>query len=193
MLVGFVLFVWRREDSKTGRLEDWEIVSRERGRQSTISPDLSEPQPSNRPTFQPSSPSKATVILIALWLLLTSFVFVYYNVWLVQFQGRYLFPILIPIALLGVLGLRKILTKRWGWIAAGLCGIAAIIIVVGSVLGGDLDKWGILIAGGGMLVLIVRRWLPASLDRWILVIILAGLAGLSVYSLFAFIVPYLSP
>ena len=126
-------------------------------------------------------------------MLLTSFVFLYYNVWLVQFQGRYLFPILIPIALLGVLGLRKILTKRWVWIAAGLCGIAAIIIVVSSVLGGDLDKWGILIAGGGMLVLIVRRWLPASLDRWILVIILAGLAGLSVYSLFAFIVPYLSP
>ena len=154
MLVGFVLFVWRRENS---------------------------------------NPSKATMIVIALWMLLTSFVFLYYNVWLVQFQGRYLFPILIPIALLGVLGLRKILTKRWVWIAAGLCGIAAIIIVVSSVLGGDLDKWGILIAGGGMLVLIVRRWLPASLDRWILVIILAGLAGLSVYSLFAFIVPYLSP
>jgi 4-amino-4-deoxy-L-arabinose transferase-like glycosyltransferase len=154
MLVGFVLFVWRRENS---------------------------------------NPSKATMIVIALWMLLTSFVFLYYNVWLVQFQGRYLFPILIPIALLGVLGLRKILTKRWVWIAAGLCGIAAIIIAVSSGLGGDLDKWGILIAGGGMLVLIVRRWLPASLDRWILVIILAGLAGLSVYSLFAFIVPYLSP
>ena len=69
----------------------------------------------------------------------------------------------------------------------------AVIIIHAGVLGGDLDKWGILIAGGGMLVLIVRHWLPASFDRWILVIILAGLAGLSVYSLFAFIVPYLSP
>jgi 4-amino-4-deoxy-L-arabinose transferase-like glycosyltransferase len=189
MLVGFVLFVWRREDSKTGRLEGWKIGSRKHGRQSTTS-DSPEPQASSHPAIQPSN---LPAILIALWLFLTSFVFVYYNVWLVQFQGRYLFPILIPIALLGILGLRMILTKRWVWIAAGLCGLAAIIIVVGGILGGDLDKWGILIAGGGMLVLIVRRWLPASLDRWILVIILAGLAGLSVYSLFAFIVPYLSP
>jgi hypothetical protein len=130
---------------------------------------------------------------MAIWIFLTCLVFLYYNVWLVQFQGRYLFPILIPIGLLGILGLRTILTKRWVWIAAGLCGVAAIIILVGGVLGGDLDKWGILIAGGGMLVLIARRWLPASLDRWILAILLAGLAGLSVYSLFAFIVPYLSP
>jgi hypothetical protein len=187
MLVGFVLFVWRRED--------WKIGNDEHGRQSTPHPNLlvSDSQPSSHPAFQPSSRAKATFLIVAVWVLLTSLVFLCYNVWLVQFQGRYLFPILIPIALLGVLGLRKILTKRWVWIAAGLCGIAAIIIAVSSGLGGDLDKWGILIAGGGMLVLIVRRWLPASLDRWILVIILAGLAGLSVYSLFAFIVPYLSP
>jgi hypothetical protein len=100
---------------------------------------------------------------------------------------------LIPIALLGALGLRKILARRWVWVAAGLCGIAVIIIVVGSILGGDLDKWGVLIAGGAMLILTVRRWLPASLDGWILTIPLVALAGLSVYSLFVIIVPYLSP
>jgi 4-amino-4-deoxy-L-arabinose transferase-like glycosyltransferase len=193
MLVGFVLFVWQREKRKVGRLDDWKIGNQEHDTQSTIVSDLSDPQPSSLPTFQPSSPAKATVIVIAVWMLLTSLVFLYYNIWLVQFQGRYLFPILIPIGLLGMLGLREILSRRWVWIAAGLWGIAVVIIIVGGILGGVLDKWGILIAGGGMLALIVRRWLPASLDRWILVIILAGLAGLSFYSLFAFIVPYLSP
>ena len=56
-----------------------------------------------------------------------------------------------------------------------------------------MDKWGILIAGCAALVLIVRRWLPTDLDGWMLAIPLVGLAGLSVYSLFVFIVPYLSP
>jgi hypothetical protein len=193
MFVGFVLFVWRREDSKTGRLEDWKIGSREHGRQSTASPGFSEPQASNLPTFQPSSPSKATEIVIALWLLLASLIFLYYNISLVQFQGRYLFPTLIPIALLGVLGLRKILTRQWVGVAAGLCGITVMSIVVSGILGEYLDKWGVLIAGGATLVLIVRRWLPASLDGLILAIPVAGLAGLSVYSLFFLIVPHLSP
>jgi 4-amino-4-deoxy-L-arabinose transferase-like glycosyltransferase len=193
MLVGFVLFVWQRDDWKIGRLEDWKVGNREWSKQFTTASDLSDRQPSSLPVFQTSTPAKATVIVIAMWMLLTSLVFLYYNVRLVQFQGRYLFPVLIPIGLLGILGLREILTRRWVWIAAGLCGVATVIIIAGDVLAGDLDKWGILIAGGGMLVLIARRWLPNSLDRWILVIILAGLAGLSVYSLFAFIVPNLSP
>ena len=65
--------------------------------------------------------------------------------------------------------------------------------MISGALGGNLDKWGILIAGGATLILIVRRWLPASLDDWLVAIPLAGLAGLSVYSLFFFIVPFLSP
>ena len=77
--------------------------------------------------------------------------------------------------------------------AALICGLAAVIIGVGSALSGDLDRWGLLIAGGATLALVVRRWLPAFLDRWVLVIVFAGLAGLSIYSLFVFIVPYLSP
>jgi 4-amino-4-deoxy-L-arabinose transferase-like glycosyltransferase len=132
------------------------------------------------------------VIVIALWLLLTSLVYLYYNISLVQFQGRYLFPMLIPVGLLAIVGLREILSRRRVWIAVAICSVAAIMIVISSTLGGDLDKWGIFIAGGASLVLVVRRWLPAGLDGWILTIPLAGLAGLSVYSLFVLVVPYLS-
>jgi hypothetical protein len=165
MLVGFLLFVWRGKDETYGRSEGWMVGNRK----------------------------QASGHLIGLWLLLTSFVYLYYNVSLVQFQGRYLFPILIPIGLLGILGLRKILSRQWVWIAAVLCGLAAVIVVLSGTVGGNLDKWGILIAGGAALALIVRRWLPAGLDGWILALPLAGLAGLSIYSLFAFIVPYLKP
>jgi hypothetical protein len=131
--------------------------------------------------------------LVILWLIFTTAMYLYYNISLVQFQGRYLFPMLVPIGFLGTLGLRQILSKPWAWVGAGVCGGGALIIGLGSMLGGGLDKWGLLIAGGGTLVLVVRRWLPARLDGWLLASPLAGLAGLSLYSLFAFIVPYLHP
>ena len=135
----------------------------------------------------------ASVILLASWLMLTSLVYLYYNISVVQFQGRYLFPMLIPVGVLGILGLGKILSRQWAWLAAAICGVAAIVLMVNGALGGDLDKWGIFIAGGATLALIVRRWLPAGCDGWVLAVPLAGLAGLSIYSLFAFIVPFLSP
>jgi 4-amino-4-deoxy-L-arabinose transferase-like glycosyltransferase len=198
VIVGFVLFVWRGKEGKTGRLEDRKVGNQKHARQSTNSPDLPETQPSGHPAIQSSSlpvfqPSSPPVVLIALWLVLTSLVYLYYNIWLVQFQGRYLFPMLIPIGLLTILGLREILSRRWVWIAAGICGLAAILIIIRGAFGNYLDKWGLLIAGGAALVLVVRRWLPSNLDGWILALPLAGLAGLSIYSLFTFIVPYLSP
>jgi hypothetical protein len=144
-------------------------------------------QSTNLPTFHPSIPA----ILAGLWLVFTSLMYLYYNLSLVQFQGRYLFPALVPIGLFAMLGLREILSRRWVWVGMSLCGAAAAAIGVSSALGGDLDKWGLLIAGGATLVLGVRRWLPARLDGWVLATPMAGLAVLSIYSLFAFIVPYL--
>jgi 4-amino-4-deoxy-L-arabinose transferase-like glycosyltransferase len=132
-----------------------------------------------------------TIGLVALWLVLSILVYLYYNISLVQFQGRYLFPALVPIGLLATSGLRQTLSRRRAWLGAGICGVVAMTIGLGSTLAGDLDKWGLLIAGGATLALVVRRWLPNNLDGWVLAAPFAGLAGLSIYSLFAFIVPYL--
>jgi 4-amino-4-deoxy-L-arabinose transferase-like glycosyltransferase len=130
--------------------------------------------------------------LAGLWVVFTLlFIYLYYNLSFVQFQGRYLFPALAPIGLFATLGLREILSRRWAWLGAGLCGIAAVWIGLGGALSGGLDKWGLLIAGGGTIALAARRWLPARFDDWVLGVPFVGLAALSVYSLFAFIVPYL--
>jgi 4-amino-4-deoxy-L-arabinose transferase-like glycosyltransferase len=131
--------------------------------------------------------------LVGLWLAFTSLMYLYYNLSLVQFQGRYLFPALVPIGLWGVLGLREILSRRWMWIGVGVCVAGGLIVGAAGLLRGDLDGWDLLITGGVMLVLVVRRWLPARLDGWVLAAPFAGLAGLSVHSLFALIVPYLRP
>jgi 4-amino-4-deoxy-L-arabinose transferase-like glycosyltransferase len=130
--------------------------------------------------------------LACLWVIFTLlFIYLYYNISFVQFQGRYLFPALIPIGLAVTRGLRAILSGRRAWLGAGVCGIAAIWVGLSGALNGGLDKWSLLIAGGGAIALAARRWLPAGCDDWVLAAPFAGLAALSIYSLFAFIVPYL--
>jgi 4-amino-4-deoxy-L-arabinose transferase-like glycosyltransferase len=197
MLAGFVLYVWHGKDMEDGRVGGWKIgrvegiFSKCRG-VPLRSPCGAGARHCPYPELLRRYGGRA-VHIIALWPLLTGLVYLYYNLSLVQFQGRYLFPMLIPVGLMAVLGLREILSRRRVWIAAVLCGGVALIIVIASLIGGDLDKWGLLIAGGATLVLIARRWLPAIHDGWISAVPLVGLAGLSVYSLFAFIVPYLSP
>ncbi len=144
-------------------------------------------QSTNFPTLHPSTP----VLLVGLWLIFTILMYLYYNLSLVQFQGRYLFPALVPIGLLATLGLREILSRRWTRVGMSLCGAAAAVIGISSALGRGLDKWDLLIAGGATIGLGMRRWLPIRLGHWVLAAPMAGLAILSVYSLFAFIVPFL--
>ncbi len=209
VVVGWVLVLWRGrkigrlEGRKVGRLEDWKIgrledwkIGRLGGRNTGSNPsDLPAFQPSSLPAFQPSNlpafhPS-TPALLAGLWLIFTILMYLYYNLSLVQFQGRYLFPALVPIGLLATLGLREILSRRWVWVGMGLCAGTAVAVGVGSALGGGLDKWGLLIAGGSTIVLGMRRWLPMRVDGWVPATPMAGLAILSVYSLFAFVVPYL--
>jgi 4-amino-4-deoxy-L-arabinose transferase-like glycosyltransferase len=176
-VVGCALVVWK--GWKGGRVEGWKVGG--------IAPRIPADQSSNLPLFHPSNPS----ILMSLWLIFTLLMYLYYNLSLVQFQGRYLFPALVPIGLLATLGLREILSRRWVWVGISLCGATAVAVGLSSALGGGLDKWGLLIACGATLALGVRYWLPTRVDGWVLAIPLAGLAVLSVYSLFAFVVPYL--
>ncbi len=158
-----------------------------------LSPAASSPQ-ATRIVVSPFGGTEGDKVawLAGLWVIFTLlFIYLYYNLSFVQFQGRYLFPALAPIGLFATLGLREILSRRWAWLGAGICGIAAIWVGLGGALNAGLDKWGLLIAGGGAIALAARRWLPACCDDWVLAAPFAGLAALSAYSLFAFIVPYL--
>ena len=131
------------------------------------------------------------LVLLGLWLALTVGGYLYYNVQFVQFQGRYLFPALTPIALLMVWGWRKALTRRGAWLGAGLAaGVTAVSGLAGGA-GGRPDKWSLALGGGLTLALWARRWLPAGWDSWLVALPLIGLAMLAVYSLFAYVVPNL--
>jgi 4-amino-4-deoxy-L-arabinose transferase-like glycosyltransferase len=136
--------------------------------------------------------SQAALILVGTWLLLTVVMYGYYNISLVQFQGRYLFPALVPIGLLATWGLRWALSKQWAWVGAVLCGVISVVVIVGGRLGGNLDTWAVFVGLGVTIGLGVRRWLPTLFDDWVESLPFFALAILSVYSLFGFIVPYLS-
>jgi hypothetical protein len=179
MLAGCLVFVWRGRE-----------VARLGGQRRASDP---EPHAYVEVASPATAPLSSGMLLLILWLILTSLMYLYYNLALVQFQGRYLFPALIPLACFGALGLREILSRTWSWVAAAVCGGVTLIIAMLSVFNGSVDKWGLLIAGLATLGFIVRRWLPDGLHGWLFAAAWAGLAGLSLYSLFFFVVPYLHP
>jgi hypothetical protein len=73
-------------------------------------------------------------LFLASWALLTLAVYVVYNFKYVQFQGRYLFPALIPIGLAFTVGLRQwtmLLPRAWRSpaLAMPFVGLAALCLV----------------------------------------------------------------
>jgi 4-amino-4-deoxy-L-arabinose transferase-like glycosyltransferase len=127
-------------------------------------------------------------LLLGLWVGLTAAGYAAYNVTFVQFQGRYLFPALIPLAILSVQGWRFALSRRGCLVA-----LAAVVLVTGAdqLLQG-MAKWPLLI---GFLVaaalLLGRRWLPQRWDRWLPLLPAGSILLLAVYSVPAFLIPYL--
>lgn len=133
----------------------------------------------------------STIVLLAAWLVLTGVGYLYYNVTFVQFQGRYLFPGLIPLGLFMVTGWRAILSRRWSVWGAGVCVAVTLGGALFDMARGTLDKRGLVVGFGIAAGLTLRRWLPQSWDAWLWTLPLMLLAGLAGYSVFAFIVPNL--
>ncbi len=118
-----------------------------------------------------------------------------YNLSFKQLQGRYLFPVIIPLGLFFTLGLSEAFAPRRGWWLAGGLGLALVWIAVASLRSGGLDKWGLLIVGLALAGVVARtclarRWpVPAG---WLVAGCYAGLALLTLLGPFWFVVPYLS-
>lgn len=83
------------------------------------------------PQAQPPAGQRSAWLLLSLALALALLAFVYYNTEFIQFQGRYLYPTLIPFALLMALGVDNL--GRWllprfapaRWLAAALFALLA--------------------------------------------------------------------
>ena len=119
-----------------------------------------------------------------------------YNLTFVQFQGRYLFPALIPLALFFSLGLNQAFARGRVWWPAGGLGLGLAWVIVTTGLAGNLDKRAMLLAGLPLALAVSRAWLarywlmPAT---WLLIACYGGLSFLALISPFWFVLPYLSP
>ena len=133
--------------------------------------------------------------LLALTILFTTLAYLGYNLTFVQFQGRYLFPCLIPLGLFFTLGLSEALSRRWAWGLAGLLALALAWLLLTSAQTGQFDKWAILLLGTALLLVIGRAWFSGLRWRlsplWLLTACYGGLAFLALAAPFWFILPYL--
>lgn len=154
-----------------------------------------------RENFRPQSSSlspgqRRALALMALAVLLMALAYVGYNLSLVQFQGRYLFPALIPIGLLFTLGLYTALAPRWRWQLAGGLALAVAAVLAVSLLAADLYRWALLITGLLAGLAAGRAWLVpywSVSPAWLLAACYLALAALALLSPYRFIIPYLSP
>ncbi len=125
-------------------------------------------------------------LLLAVWLLLTVLGYLYYNVTFVQFQGRYLFPALIPVAVFLTAGWYGIAARQWAWLAAGV----SVAVTAGDALIGGLSKWALVIGAGTTIAWLLRSRLKVKRE-WLVLLPAGLLLLLAAYSLPAYIMHYL--
>ena len=126
-------------------------------------------------------------VMLGVWITCTLVGYVYYNITFVQFQGRYLFPAMIPLAIVLVQGWRYGLSRK-GW-PAGL--VSVVVVSGGDLLALGIDKWSLVTGGAATFGLLIRSRLPEGWDEWLPLLPAGSIVLLAVYSVPAFLIPYL--
>jgi len=126
--------------------------------------------------------------LMGLTIALTLAEFSWYNWQFIQFQGRYLFPAIIPLALLFNIGLQTAFSPTQ-------CGRLVLILgLSGSgLLALSPDKWTLVITALPFAIAMGRAYLNIISAEWLMGACYIALAGLTLTAPFWFIAPNLSP
>jgi hypothetical protein len=128
------------------------------------------------------------LLIIAIGLMLLGYLS--YNFTFLQFQGRYLFPALIPLGVLFTMGLYGAFSAKWRWFLVASLGMGLLWVGVTSTLRGGLDKWAVLWLGLAVGIVVLSRYWSISAG-WLLALCYGGLALLTLFSPFWFVIPYL--
>jgi len=135
--------------------------------------------------------TQRAVGLLALWLMLTGTMYLWYNATFVQHQGRYLFPALVPIAIGFALGWREVLRQENArWLAVVLL-IEAGVLVVRGLVAGQFSRTAVALTGGAAALLGGQSFLEERFRLVVFALPYLGLAVLALICPFVFIAPYL--
>jgi len=133
-------------------------------------------------------------VLLAALALITLGLYVGYNLTFVQHQGRYLFTALPALALVGAMGLNKLVERRVAVITA--LGLLATVLFLGltTLLFGDYKApmWPMALLGVAALVELAAGLLPEEAHSLFAIGLLVALFALDLWCLFGFIVPMLA-
>ena len=132
---------------------------------------------------------RAGLCLLGGLALLVGASFLWYNLSFKQHQGRYLFPALIPLGVLGASGWREV-TRRAGrpLAAVALVAMALVLAVAALCRGARPDRWVL----AGTLALAGAFSLPGRLGAWLYALPYPLLLLLDVLCLYRFILPALA-
>jgi len=129
--------------------------------------------------------------IMALSLALSVAQYLWLNRQLVQFQGRYLFSSLIPLALAFTLGWAELWRREYaGWLAGAL-GARMVLLLGKGILTGDPDKVALALLAAATLAFAGRRWLPPGAGKLFFLLPYPLLLTLALAAPFLFITPYL--
>jgi hypothetical protein len=136
------------------------------------------------------------LVLMALTMVVSVLGYLWYNLEFVQFQGRYLFPALIPLGLFFSLGLSVALSPHRAWWLVGGLVVALGWVLIAGLGSGNLNKWALLIVGLPLALVIGRAWMASRWSVpawWPATLVYTSLALLALISPFWYVIPYLSP
>ena len=134
----------------------------------------------------------AGIGLLGTSIMLSVIVFLLYNLSFVQYQGRYLFPALIPIGIFAAAGWREITRRQRCWLVAGaLIAAAALTVALWLLQLRPLDKWAVALLASGGALFGLAACTPASWPSWLYALPYPLLLILDAVCLYHFILPAL--
>lgn len=137
------------------------------------------------------TPTRRGLFILLVWGISTFLGYLWYNIHFVQFQGRYLFPAIVPLGLAFTLGFRELFRGKQIVPLAAAGGVVAILVVDG-VIHRNIKLFSTVMSSAGALLLPLGKYLEKKVPGIMLGMIYLAFAVYSLYCLFAYIVPQLS-
>jgi hypothetical protein len=131
------------------------------------------------------------LFILLVWGVCTLLGYLWYNVQFVQFQGRYLFPAIIPLGLVFTLGLRELFRGKQ-IVPLGAISLVVLFLVGDGIVKHDLKLFSTVMAAAAAPLIIAGKWVEKRLPGLAMAVMYLTLAVYSLYCLFAYIVPQLS-